>query len=121
MAKNDFEVTFTSNIEAFYDEFDPAVKKALTEIGIEAEKHAKEIITEKGAVDTGRLRNSITHQVGETDNKEPCVYIGTNVSYAPWVEGGTSRMKERPFIRPAVEDFGEEYKKIVENNFGEIK
>lgn len=114
-------VEFTSHIDAFYDKFDPAVKKALEEIGIEAETHAKEIITEKGAVDTGRLRNSITHQIGETDSKEPCVYVGTNVSYAPFVEFGTSRMKARPYLKPAVEDFRDEYKEIVENNLGKIK
>lgn len=35
-------------------------------------------------VDTGQLRNSITHMV--TDNVG---YIGTNVKYAPYVEFGT--------------------------------
>lgn len=119
MAKND--IVFTSHIDAFYDEFDPAVKKALTEIGIEAEAHAKEIITEKGAVDTGRLRNSITYQVGETNSKEPCVYVGTNVKYALWVEDGTSRMKARPYLKPAVENFGDQYKEIVERSLGKIK
>ena len=124
MAKND--VVFTSHIDAFYDEFDPAVKKALEEIGIEAEGHAKEI-------DTGRLRNSTTWAVGgENPNAsgysgiapkkdEPCVYIGTNVHYAPYIEFGTNKMPARAFIRPAVEDFGDQYKEIVENNLGEIK
>lgn len=117
MTSNDIDITFTSHIDAFYDEFDPAVRKALEEIGIEAEAHAKEIITEKGAIDTGRLRNSITWQVGEEDSK-PCVYVGTNVKYAPYVELGTDKMKARPFIRPAVEDFGDEYKEIIERNLG---
>lgn len=117
---SDMNVTFTSHIDAFYDEFDPAVRKALEEIGIEAEAHAKEIITEKGAVDTGRLRNSITHAVGEKDGSI-AVYVGTNVEYAPWVESGTSKMKERPFIRPAIENYRDEYREIVENNLGKIK
>lgn len=133
MANNDVNVTFTSHIDAFYDEFDPAVRKTLEEIGIEAEAHAKEIITEKGAVDTGRLRNSTTWAVGgEKPNAsgysgiapkkdEPCVYIGTNVHYAPYIEFGTNKMPARAFIRPAVEDFGDQYKEIVENNLGKIK
>lgn len=37
-----------------------AAIKALTMCGLSAERHAKEIITEKKAVDTGLLRNSIT-------------------------------------------------------------
>lgn len=121
MEKNDVNVTFTSHIDAFYVEFDPSVKKALEEIGIEAEGHAKDIITEKGAVDTGRLRNSITHQVGETESKEPCVYVGTNVEYAPFIEFGTSRMAARPYLKPAIEDFKDEYREIIENNLGKIK
>ena len=133
MKNNGTTVTFISNVKAFYDEFDAAVKKALEEMGIEAEAHAKEIITEKGAVDTGRLRNSITWAVGGESahaagysgtapkKDEPCVYIGSNVEYAPWIENGTSRMKERPFLRPAVEDFADEYKEIVERNLGKIK
>lgn len=133
MANNDTTVTFTSNVKAFYDKFDPAEKKTLEEWGIEGEGHAKEIITEKGAVDTGRLRNSITWAVGGESahaagysgtapkKDEPCVYIGSNVEYAEWIENGTSRMKPRPFLRPAVEDFADEYKEIAERNFGEIK
>lgn len=35
-------------------------------------------------VDTGQLKNSITHEV--TDNEG---YVGTNVEYAPYVEFGT--------------------------------
>lgn len=133
MANDGVNVTFTSHIDAFYDEFDPAVRKALEEIGIEAEAHAKEIITEKGAVDTGRLRNSVTWAVGgEKPNAsgysgiapkkdEPCVYIGTNVHYAPYIEFGTSKMPERSFIREAIEENKDEYQKIVENNLGKIK
>lgn len=149
MANDGVNITFTSHIDAFYDEFDPAVRKALEEIGIEAEKHAKYIITEKGARDTSYLANSITFAVGgeepntksykaDKPNKQgiiregsysgtapkkdqPCVYLGTNVEYAPPVEFGTSKMPARAFIRPAVEDFGDQYKEIVENNLGKIK
>lgn len=37
-------------------------------------------------VDTGNLKQSITHRVAEDEN---AVYIGTNVEYAPYVEYGT--------------------------------
>ena len=42
------------------------------------------------------------------------VYVGTNVEYAPYVEKGTSKMAERPFLRPAATDRGERYKKLME-------
>ncbi len=112
-------VTFKSNVKAFYDEFDTKVKQCLEVIGLKAEAHAKGIITAKGAVETGRLRNSITHQVGEQDS-EPCVYVGSDVEYANYVENGTSRMKKRPYLKPAIEDFKDEYKEICKDFLGDI-
>lgn len=50
-------------------------------------------------VDTGNLRNSITHKV-EGD----AVTIGTPVHYASHVEYGTSKMAAQPFLRPAVDE-----------------
>lgn len=74
--------------------------------GEAAEGYAKELCP----VDTGRLRNSITH---ETSESEHAVYIGSNVEYAPYVELGTSRMAARPFLKPAVTDHVKEYEAIM--------
>lgn len=55
-----------------------ALPPALEEIGLQAEGYAKLELGRKHAVDTGNLRNSVTHTVdGDT------AYIGTNVEYAP--------------------------------------
>jgi HK97 gp10 family phage protein len=85
----------------------PAVLEMLGQAG---ENNAKFEITALGAVDTGNLRNSISH----TDDGE-YAYIGTNVEYAPYVEMGTSRMPERPFLRNAVQNHTEEYRRIIED------
>ena len=74
------------------------------------------------AVDTGRLRASISTNWsnsgmdrgrvdGKADTgegvgqpKDPLrfhVYVGSNVQYAGWLEFGTRRIAERPFMRPA--------------------
>lgn len=82
-----------------------ALARALEKIGLIAEGYAKRLCP----VDTGRLRNSITH----TDDGE-FEYIGTNVEYAPYVELGTSRTRAQPYLKPAVVDHANEYKKIVE-------
>jgi hypothetical protein len=47
-------------------------------------------------VDTGRLRASISHTLGEDDG-EVVGYVGSNVVYAPPVEF------RRPFLRPALD------------------
>lgn len=89
-----------------------------------AEGYAKKEITEKKAVDTGRLRASISHKV---DKENKCAYIGTNVEYAPYVEFGTGQRAEpgmggnqsikgmapRPYLRPAIANHVEEYRSIM--------
>jgi HK97 gp10 family phage protein len=104
------------------------MNRALEAVGIALEGYAKLMCP----VDTGRLRNSITHDV--RDDK---VYVGTNVEYAPYVEYGTGAgvggrstpwkyqdahgkwhtttgHDPQPFIRPAVQDHLDEYKDIME-------
>lgn len=100
-----------NNISEVTNEAGAAIGKALEMIGLQGERHAKEALTQQGAVDTGRLRNSVTHQVISEDS----VAIGTNVEYAPYIEFGTYKMDARPYIRPAIEDYMNEYKQIIEN------
>ena len=88
---------------------DQALARALEEVGLVAEGYAKKACP----VDTGRLRNSITHQVRPS---EKSVYIGTNVEYAPYVELSTSRTKGQPFLRPAAKDHENTYRKIFEKH-----
>lgn len=80
----------------------------LEKLGLAGENNAKFEITALGAIDTGNLRNSISHASDGT-----YAYIGTNVEYAPYVEVGTSRMVERPFLRNAVQNYQDEYKDIM--------
>lgn len=86
---------------------DGAIAAALEEVGLAAEGFAKRLCP----VDTGRLRNSITHVTRPDDN---AVYIGTNVEYAPYVEYGTARQEAQPFLRPAATRHGDTYRTIVE-------
>lgn len=84
-----------------------AIERALEAIGQQCVGYAKML----SPVDTGRLRNSLTHDVKAG---EEAVYVGTNVEYAPYVELGTRRSKAQPFLRPAVENHSDEYKRIAE-------
>ena len=80
----------------------------LNALGIEAEGNAVDEITFLGAVDTGRLRGSISHAVAGDST-----YIGTNVEYAPYVELGTYKMASRPFLRNAISKHVDEYKQLI--------
>lgn len=80
---------------------------ALEKCGLVAEGYSKRLCP----VDTGRLRNSITHTMEGEDTE----ILGTNVEYAPYVEMGTSRTRSQPFIKPAVADHINQYKQIMED------
>ena len=109
--------------------------RALEAVGIQAEGDVKDEITDLDAVDTGRLRGSIAHQV-DGDSVE----VGTNVDYAVYVHEGTGKyaigggtpkerwvyrdpltgefrmgfpQKPRRFIKNAMERFAKDYIEII--------
>lgn len=106
----------TDNTAEVLLEKNEAVEKALQAIALRMEANAKKEITRKvydqpesksGYKRTGRLRGSIT---SESDGNS--AQVGTNVEYAGYVETGTYKMKERPFIKPAVAEHIDEYQEI---------
>lgn len=128
------DVKFIDNSGKVLDEFQDAVVRALERCGAQAEGYAKDL----APVDTGKLRNSISHKV---DSAEPAAYIGTNSEYAPYVELGTGKYAEggdgrptpwvyqdakgdwhwtegnpaQPFLKPAVSGHAKTYHNILED------
>lgn len=102
-------VKITDNSDMFRNALDDSIIRALEKIGLTAEAYAKL----KCPVDTGRLRNSISHS-----RSDDTAYIGTNVEYAAYVELGTVNTRAQPYLKPAVADHISEYKRLVE---GELK
>ena len=138
------EFNITDNSPLILAALPEAIEKALEAIGLQAEGHAKVKLSNKPKrIDTGLLRNSITHAVsgkppaigtyaadeskpgrqnaGWYDGQAPeeadgqkAVWIGTNVEYATYVHDGTSKMAPNRFIRNAVTNHRDEYKAIAE-------
>lgn len=128
------DVKFQNNKEAYVNALNAQLKKALTQVALQAQKFARE----ECPVDYGTLRSSISFDVDET-RKE--AIIGSNVEYAPYVEFGTgiyskegngrktawryedaagewhttNGMKPQPYLAPAIENHIEEYEQIVKN------
>ena len=102
-------VEIHDNSKEISEDIKAALLRGLEKCGLTAERFAKKL----APYDTGNLRNSITHEV---DDGEPAVYIGTNVEYAPYVCLGTIHMNAQPFLKPAVNDHKDEYRKILENS-----
>ena len=124
------EFDFIDNTRLFHDTLDAALARALERCGMQAEGYAKDLTP----VDTGNLRNSITHKVLEN-----VVYIGTNNKYATYVELGTGKYAEggrkdpwvyqddegrwhhtngqraQPYLKPAVTDHKQTYRNIIKD------
>lgn len=82
-----------------------AMGRALEAVGIEAESDAANLCP----VDTGRLRNSITHTI---DADEKVAIIGTNVEYALFVH--ENRKHPQRFLTDAVNQNADKYRGIFE-------
>lgn len=133
MANNiEMRIDVVNNSVQVGEAFRAACLRALERCGMEAEGYAKDLVP----VDTGRLRNSISHAVSED---EMAAYVGTNVSYAPYVElatgiyadGGrptpwvyqddagnwhwTRGNPAQPFLAPAVKNHAQTYSNIIKD------
>ena len=87
MATNITRVTLTDNTELVRNATDEAIEKALEGVGQFVEDEAKlELEKDPRRIDTGALRNSITHTV-----KNRTAIVGSNLSYAPYVHEGTGK------------------------------
>lgn len=125
------EIEIIDNSGQVKEELKASAIRALEICGLTAEGYAKQMCP----VNTGNLRNSITHQV---DTEEPAAYIGSAVEYAPYVELGTGKyypggrptpwvyeddkgnwhitngQRAQPFLKPAVADHAGQYHAIIE-------
>lgn len=100
--------TYKDNTKEVLSALEKAKKRGLEAIGLVAEGHAKKYET---AVDTGRLRNSISHA---TDDE--AAYIGTNVEYAPYIELGARGRQGLHFLQRAATEHTDEYKRLMEDS-----
>ena len=98
--------TYKDNTDEVLAALEKAKKRGLEAIGLTAEGHAKK----ETPVDTGRLRNSISHA---TDDE--AAYIGTNVEYAPYVELGARGRQGKHMLQRAATEHTDEYKRIMED------
>lgn len=133
-------VTIQDHSSEVSAEIKKALLRGLEKCGLVAEGYAKKLCP----VDTGNLRNSITHVV---DDGEPAAYIGTNNSYAAYIELGTGIHAEggggrptpwvyqdekgnwhytrgnraHPFLKPALADHAQTYRNIFEDELKKDK
>lgn len=137
-------VKVKDNSEETMAQIDEALENAFISIGEAAETYAK-LLCPVGTPEStgipgyigGTLRGSITYatHTQHSSGQEPAgpddyaeravpdeksVVIGTNVYYASYVEQGTSRMRKRPYLEPAMANHLQEYQSIFESYLNAI-
>lgn len=128
------EITLNANFDDYTgDNLDDAVAAALERVGSAAEGFAADL----APVDSGRLRNSITHKVDDNS-----VTIGSPLEYAAYVEFGTGKyasggrntpwvykddkgnwhythgQRAQPFLKPALQNNIKTYQAIIKDELG---
>lgn len=127
-------IEITDNSKEVSAAIEAAILRGLEKCGLVAEGYAKKLCP----VDTGLLRNSITHVV---DEQESAAIIGTDSEYGAYVELGTGTYAEggggrptpwvyqdakgnwhytrgnkaQPFLKPALADHAQQYRDILVN------
>ena len=99
------------NTEQFLSDYERALAVGLESVGLTCERFAKDLCP----VDTGRLRNSITHSLAVDDKY---VIVGTNVEYAKYVELNEKAHHESGqahFLHDAAANHGKTYHDILES------
>ena len=128
------EITLNANFDDYVgDDLDDAVAAALERVGSAAEGFAADL----APVDSGRLRNSITHKVDDNS-----VTVGSPLEYAAYVEFGTGKyaaggrntpwvykddkgnwhythgQRAQPFLKPALQNNINTYHAIIKDELG---
>ena len=120
-------VEVSSNLYLVLKTSKEAMVNAAIAVGMLTTGYAQELCP----VDTGNLRDSITHAYSD-EGKKVTLIVGTNVYYAPFVELGhhqqpgrfVPKIKKRlvrswvpgkPFLRPAFENHLDEVYRLIMN------
>ena len=101
------KVTVTDNSREYHSALQIAAHRGLEAVGITAEAYAKK----ETPVDTGRLRNSMSHTV-----KDNAAYIGSNVEYCLPVEIGSRTNTAHHMLQMAAQNHSDEYKQLIKSS-----
>ncbi len=115
------EIKITSHKAERLKEITDNLEKKMGQVGAIVERQAKINVSksppEHPQVQTGRLRSSITHRE-EISHDEIATLIGSNVSYASYLEFGTINHSPFPWLFPAVEMSRDKIIETLGSKFG---
>lgn len=109
MRNNKFEIKIESNVPKVKGELKKKLRKIFEMWGIFLTKEWVMRIKKEKLIDTSRFMNGVTY----TSDAERTI-IGNPVEYSSFLENGTSKMRARPTLKPAIMENREKLKNIAE-------
>lgn len=110
MKGNKFEIKVENNVPRAKSELKTKLRKIYEMWGIFLTKEWVMRIRKEKLIDTGRFMNGVTYK---SDDKQ--TIVGNPTSYASFLENGTSRMRARPTLKPAILENREKLKDMAKN------
>ena len=109
MKGNKFEIKVENNVSRAKSELKSKLRKIFEMWGIFLTKEWVMRIKKAKLIDTGRFMNGVTYK---SDDKQ--TIVGNPVEYSSFLENGTSKMRARPTLKPAIMENREKLKNIAE-------
>lgn len=109
MKGNKFEIKVENNVPRAKSELKSKLRKIFEMWGVFLTKEWVMRIKKAKLIDTGRFMNGVTYK---SDDKQ--TIIGNPVEYSSFLENGTSKMRARPTLKPAIMENREKLKNIAE-------
>lgn len=109
MRNNRFEIKIESNVPKAKSELKSKLRKIFKMWGIFLTKEWVMRIKKAKLIDTSRFINGVTY----TSDAEQTI-VGNPVEYSSFLENGTSKMRARPTLKPAIMENREKLKNIAE-------
>lgn len=109
MKGNKFEIKVENNVPRAKSELKSKLRKIFEMWGVFLTKEWVMRIKKEKLIDTGRFMNGVTYK---SDDKQ--TIVGNPVEYSSFLENGTSRMRARPTLKPAIMENREKLKEIAE-------
>lgn len=109
MKGNKFEIKVENNVPRAKSELKTKLRKIYGTWAMFLTKEWVMRIKKEKLIDTSRFMNGVT---GKSDDKQ--TIMGNPVEYSSFLENGTSRMRARPTLKPAIMENREKLKEIAE-------
>lgn len=94
-------------------------EQSITSGSVSGKNHVPSLPGQPPNADTRHLDTNIETEI-KTGSRNPTVHVESKAAYSAFLEFGTSKMAERPFMRPALAKNREKIQRLVRDKISQI-